>query len=135
MVGGELDNTSTISSNVTYNKGDIYTYCFEPPAGALASDVDGKSVYNNIFNIINSNDPVPYVAPQKLGFARYGIDYYLPSEQTSSDYSSQKDKMRSIYNSLDNTKAYTIDDFQMKKIQLKTGIISGDCLLYTSRCV
>ena len=126
LVGGELDNTSTISSNVTYNKGDIYTYCFEPPAGALASDVDGKSVYNNIFNIINRNDPVPYVAPKKLGFFRYGIDYYLPDKGTTASYSSQKDKMSSIYNTLDNTKSYTIDDFQMKKIKLKTGIFSGE---------
>lgn len=116
LVGGAIDNGALISTDISYNYDDIYTYCFETPAGALTSDVKGQVKYNNIFNIINSNDPVPYVAPAVMGFCRYGIDRYLPSQESLSNYATLKANMLNIYNGLDSTEDYIVDDFQMKKI-------------------
>ena len=62
----------------------VYAYLFEPPKPT--KDVDAKnSIYNNIFNIVNREDPVPRVAPGEWGYKRYGIDCYLPSRETYSD--------------------------------------------------
>lgn len=116
LVGGAIDNGAVISTDISYAYDDIYTYCFETPAGALTADVKGQAKYNNIFNIINSSDPVPYVAPAAMGFGRYGIDRYLPSQESSSNYASLKAKMLNIYNTLDSTEGYVVDDFQMKKL-------------------
>lgn len=134
LVGGALDSGVRLSDNISYSTSDIYVYCFEPPAGALTSQVTqsnkivsvGKEdnityydyLYNNIYNIINSSDPVPYVAPAVMGFGRYGKDKYLPSAASSSNYSSELSKMLKIYNSLDSTEPYVVDNFRMKKIVL-----------------
>ena len=126
LVGGELDTINTISSNISYGKSDIYTYCFEPPAGALKSDVSIGSVYGNIYNIVNPNDPVPYVAPESLGFSRYGKDMFLPSSETSSNYYSEHGEMQNEYNSLKNSRIDNADNFKMKKIQFKTGLFTGE---------
>ncbi len=105
---------------------DIYTYCFETPAGALTADVKGQAKYNNIFNIINSSDPVPYVAPAAMGFGRYGVDRYLPSQESSSNYATLKANMLNIYNGLDSTEDYIVDDFQMKKLEIKNWLPGGE---------
>lgn len=125
LVGGALDAGTAISSAITYEPKDIYTYCFETPAGALTAQVKGRQEYNNIFNIINSSDPVPYVAPAALGFGRYGIDRYLPSAESSSNYASQRAKMLAIYGSLSNTTPYVVDEFQMKKIEIRNWLPGG----------
>lgn len=56
---------------------EVYAYCIEPPRGGLASlEIPGVD-YSGIHNIVNQNDIVPYVAPYKMGFKRYGIDHYI----------------------------------------------------------
>lgn len=126
LVGGAIDNGTIISPNITYDLSDVYTYTFETPAGALTSQVKGNAKYNNIYNIINQSDPVPYVAPAALGFARYGIDKYLPSAQANGDnYNSLKNSMLKIYNSLGSTEDYIVDNFQMKKLEMKNWIPGG----------
>lgn len=126
LVGGAIDNGAVISDNISYDYNDVYTYCFEPPAGALTSEVKNKVKYNNIFNIINSSDPVPYVAPAALGFCRYGVDYFLPSQESSpKTYKEQRDKMLEFYYELDSTSDYVVDDFQMKNIELKNYFPGG----------
>ena len=127
LVGGEIDNGAVISSSITYDLDDVYTYCFETPAGALAEQVNGREKYNNIFNIINSSDPVPYVAPAAMGFARYGVDRFLPSKESDPiHYGELKDDMLDIYEGLDSTSEYIVDDFQMKKIQIKNWLPLGE---------
>jgi len=126
LVGGAIDNDILISDDITYDYDDIYTYCFETPAGALTSQVKGQAKYNNIFNIINSSDPVPYVAPAAMGFGRYGIDRYLPSKESSSEYAGLKEKMLRIYDELDSTEGYVVDDFQMKKLALRNWLPGGE---------
>ena len=61
----------------------IYAYCFEVPKGGTdAAELNEEWTYNgvyaNIHNIINRNDPITYVAPEQMGFKRYGVDHYVP---------------------------------------------------------
>lgn len=126
LVAGALDDGTLISSAITYSPQDIFTYCFETPAGALTAQVKDRQVYNNIFNIINSSDPVPYVAPAALGFGRYGVDRYLPSAESSSNYASQRAKMLAIYGALSSTKSYVVDNFQMKKLEVRNWLPGGE---------
>lgn len=125
LLGGEIVRNADLGgailgNEVQYEKGDIYTYCFETPAGALTNNVANNSIYYNIFNIINSSDPVPYVAPAVMGFGRYGKDRYLPSKEADpTNYSSKLSDMLDVYGSLDSTGEYVVDNFQMKKIELK----------------
>ena len=118
LVGAKLNDGI---NGVSYLGDDVYTYCFETPAGGLR-DQAKRSVYDNIFNIINSNDPVPYVAPAAMGFRRYGKDLYLPSAEATSGYKSKKNRMLQMYNSLasietEGNKTYSVDDFKMKKVK------------------
>ncbi len=60
---------------------DICAYCFECPSGVLATKANTQGRDMNIFNIINSMDLVPMVAPAIWNYGRYGIDYYIPSPE------------------------------------------------------
>ncbi len=124
LVGGAIDGGEVLGSDISYDKKDVFTYCFETPAGALTSEVGNKSVYDNIFNIINKSDPVPLVAPAAMGFCRYGIDRYLPSKESTANYSALRDNMLKVYNSLDSTDDYIVDDFQMKKLSVNVPQLS-----------
>lgn len=126
LVGGALDNGTSVGANISYDYKDIYTYCFETPAGTLTSRVKGQTKYKNIFNIINSSDLVPYVAPAAMGFGRYGVDKYLPSaESDPNNYGNLKYEMLKVYNNLPSTDAYIVDNFQMKKVVLKNILPGG----------
>lgn len=118
LVGGELDKGYDFGADITYAPEDVYAYCFEPPAGALVSETRNQEVYYNIFNIVNQSDAVPFVAPSGMGFGRYGIDRYLPSAQSSSNYLTERAAMLRIFHALDSTGAYTVDDFRMRKLDL-----------------
>ena len=63
----------------------IYAYCLEAPQGGVASAELKNSDYRCIHNCINPDDLVPYVAPTKFGFKRYGVDHYLTNEDFDSD--------------------------------------------------
>ena len=122
LVGGEIDKGVLLSNNITYSLDDVYTYCFETPAGALTSQVKNQSIYSNIFNIINSSDPVPYVAPAAMGFGRYGKDKYLPSKEADINYMEKKSAMLKILNSLAHNNTYIVDEFQMKKLGIDVNV-------------
>ncbi len=128
LLGGAIDDGMLISENISYDLDDVYTYCFETPAGALIADVEGKTVYNNIFSIINPNDLVPFVAPSGLGFCRYGIDIFLPSAENSENYEELKAKMLAVYEAMPSTTDYIVDNFQMKKLNV-LGIFSNNYIV------
>ena len=46
---------------------DIYVYAFEP-----ATAYAGEKTYDNIHDVINPNDPIPYFAPREWGFKNAG---------------------------------------------------------------
>ena len=131
LVGGAMDSDFPISKEIAYDYDDIYTYCFETPAGALTSEVKNTKLmfedkdsgiryprYNNIFSILNSSDPVPYVAPAAMGFCRYGVDKYLPSQQSDANYKYRRANMLSYLSKLTSDE-YIVDNFQMKKISVE----------------
>ncbi|MCQ2528327.1 MAG: hypothetical protein MJ108_04320 [Saccharofermentans sp.] len=119
LVGGALDDEYDFASDVTYAKEGVYTYTFETPA-AYYGMIEGEK-YNNIFNIINPNDVVPYVAPAEFGFRRYGIDMYLPSAETSANYYELRKRMLNIYATFPDYSNYIIDDFKVKRADFTIG--------------
>ena len=61
----------------------VYAYCFEAPQGGIntAMKLD-ESKYYSIHNCINMVDLVPLVAPEEMGFIRYGVDHYVPGSSS-----------------------------------------------------
>lgn len=117
MVGGKLDDGCDLG-NGAYMKGyDLYAYCFEPPMGVDLSKNPSAQVYGNIHNIVNSCDLVPYVAPEFLGFSRYGIDHYLPAPGDA-EYETLKPAMLAYHASEFGTSGYTVDEFRYYGIDL-----------------
>lgn len=103
LVGGYIDNAIDEKTlNIHTNKEDVYVYTFETPAGSLSTITNNdKDKYPNIFNVINAEDLVTYVAPETMGFDRYGQDVYLPSNINSARASTQKQRMIELYDQFD----------------------------------
>lgn len=133
LVAGALDSGTTLGSNVSLNKKDLFAYCFETPAGITDKKaIDDDTTYGNIFNIVNPNDLVTKVAPVTMGFGRYGIDNILPTNENSSNYSSQLSAMLEQYNSIKPSSPpaedteYNVDGFQYYKVDLRNMFNSKD---------
>lgn len=59
----------------------VYAYCFEAPKGGMNSELElSEEKYFSIHNCINKVDIVPLVAPEEMGFIRYGVDHYVPGQ-------------------------------------------------------
>ena len=56
---------------------EVHCYCFEAPAGGQLPKAKERK-YSSIHNIVDPGDLVPLSVPAKFGFARFGIDHYLP---------------------------------------------------------
>lgn len=135
MLGGAIDDIiasgSSIGKNVELSADDVYFYCYEPPMGADVNKI-GSSIYNNIHNIVNYNDLVVKVAPECMGFARYGVDHVLPSAKLDDNYDALKADMLEVFSTFENAGTYRIDNFKYvtvtpkatisKIINLKNGI-------------
>lgn len=81
LIGKKLDNGEVgLLSDIS--KDDIFVYTFATP-NTTADSKRGSSKYNNIFNIVNPEDFVTKVLPQKWGYGRYGITYVLPDKSTT----------------------------------------------------
>lgn len=48
---------------------NFYIYTYEAPRGLIT-----ETKYENVFNIVNSGDPIPYFAPKEYGLSRCGND-------------------------------------------------------------
>lgn len=68
------------SEELLFNNTNLYTYTFEAPKGLLE---EHAIKYDNVFNLINSADPIPYVAPQAYGMYRCGADIEINPEGTN----------------------------------------------------
>lgn len=81
-----------------------FAYPLEAPKGALKSEAtlsNAQGKYKCIHNVLNFCDLVPWVAPGGMGFARYGVDHYVPGSAStvtpySTDYGTVADN--SIWN-------------------------------------
>lgn len=91
LVAAELiDNTSYPEFKNLSNK-NVYAYTFETPKNTV-DKTHASSKYSSIFNIINPIDLIPYVAPNEMGFARYGVDLYYPTNMDK-DYKTYRNAM------------------------------------------
>ncbi|MBR6959097.1 MAG: hypothetical protein IKH76_01320, partial [Clostridiales bacterium] len=63
----------------------VFGYTCEAPMGGTdtAQKLSGDKYYS-IHNLINAVDIVPLVAPQLMGFKRYGVDHYIPGTTAGS---------------------------------------------------
>lgn len=115
MLGGRLDDMimsgEKVGKNVSLAVEDLYIYTYEAPMGADAGNVN-KKVYNNIHNIVNYNDLVVKVAPECMGFARYGVDHVMPSAKLDADYAQLKANMLEVFGTFENAGEYRIDNFK-----------------------
>ena len=117
---GLRNNVNILSEDVTYTKDDIYAYCFETPAGKVATLNSNKIVekgedYSNIHCIINLNDMVPFVGPKEYEFVRYGKEYYLPDILSDLNYEAHLKDVKYILANLPNSNIvgnYMIDSFK-----------------------
>ncbi len=148
MAAGRIDeaiqnNTiKTLLGDVNITKDDVYAYCFEAPAGYYYyQDIDDEKTqkfnednscllcktepFNNIHNVINRNDLVPYFSPDAFGFTRYGIDHYLTDPIIDINYKDHIGAVKDAYHMMPNHDAigeYVIDQFVPKT--------SKGCTLY-----
>ena len=73
LIEAYCDGTDAAQNN------QVYAYCFEAPKGGVNSAMKlDESKYYSIHNCINKADAVPLVAPEEMGFIRYGVDHYIP---------------------------------------------------------
>ena len=121
---GLLNNENIISDKVSYTKDDIYSYCYEAPAGKVI-DLNQNEIfvkgsnYSNIHNILNLNDPVPFVAPLEFSFVRYGEDLFLPDIITDLNYEKQIKLVKNRLTDLPNYESvgdYKLDQFKDESI-------------------
>ena len=121
MTAGKLLNkwrdNETLSSNIHYDKRDVYAYCFEPPMGVAAPLEEARGdLYKCIHNLVNYNDLVPLVAPYEWGFTRYGIDHYYPDRLTDIYFDeTEREKLISQYHftwGAQNFPEYTVDEWK-----------------------
>lgn len=123
LVAGALDDGEKLGDGVVLKKEDLYAYCFETPMGATKSEIRNRLKYNNIYNIINKNDPVTKVAMSALDFTRFGGDYFLPDKiSDGNNNAAKKNAMEQFYDKMSSKNEvgkYAVDDFVMKKIDVK----------------
>ena len=125
MLGGAIDDIiasgGSIGKNVELTADDVYFYCYEPPMGADVNKI-GSSIYNNIHNIVNYNDLVVKVAPECMGFGRYGVDHVLPGAKLDDNYDVLKADMLEVFSTFENAGKYRIDDFKYVTVTPKATI-------------
>lgn len=84
MVAGTINNDPDVLGPYI-EKENIFCYTFEAPQGVVQENMKGS--YENIHNIVNTNDLVPLVAPSSWGFYRYNhlTTQFLPSRYTTNE--------------------------------------------------
>ncbi|MCF0228027.1 MAG: hypothetical protein HUJ52_04345, partial [Malacoplasma sp.] len=81
------DNTinEIIGNQATLTHQNLYAYCFATPSNVIVDryqtqfpndNIHGET-YDNIVNIVNPNDLIPYVPPIEVNFQRFGNDKYI----------------------------------------------------------
>ena len=116
LLGAALDEGALSETGIICTPEDIFVYCFECPAGAIRAECTDPALYGNIFNILNRNDPVPFLAPGILDFCRYGTDVYLPEPDTyAGDYEAAQSRMLTILFGLDSVEPGMDLNFRLNK--------------------
>ena len=112
------NNVSGLIGNVSITKDDIYAYCFEAPRGVKFTNLEEikGNDFNNIFCIINYNDPVPDVAMADFYYGRYGKDVVLTDSITDINFEENLKVIKTFYSKFQNSPKlgdYKIENFKM----------------------
>lgn len=126
LVAGDLDDGTSLGSNVTLEKENMYAYCLQCPRVALTSYGLDDAAYKNIFCINNPYNIGTKMAPSEYGFGTYGVNKNYPTEHGDSQYSRKRNAMLKKLNELDGAAEYILDDFQMKEISILGDGFVGD---------
>ena len=125
LLAGEL-NSGRKLPQVELAPSDLYAFCFEPPAGTLASFDPRNKKNDNIINIVNLNDVVTKVAPdtKNFEFTRYGKDILLRTRELvgESQYSLLRDRMLRELEKIESLDDYIVDNFKWKKLSLNVNL-------------
>jgi len=132
LTAGRITKAGKIG-NYSVTKDNIYAYTFETPSG-LSTDTmsvaEAKS-YTNIHNIISSDDLVTKVAPQELGFIRYGTDEsVIPEKRTAANNAlyekalSYLPEFLSAYTN-DGKKIFGTETFQAKRLSQDISVLAS----------
>ena len=126
-------NDTTIDG-LAFKKKNIFAYGFASPAGALWSNNPHAEKYNNIFHVIDFNDPVPMVAPEIWGFDRYGTTKVFPFDAGVTGAQKYIDNVKSYMKKM--SCAYKLDDFRYPGVGaepiLNEMFVTGD-MVFTNR--
>ena len=86
-----------MTDSKTFQK--VFAYCFATPRTTKE-----PGYYDNIFNIVGKDDPVPQIPFADWGFDRYGIELYTPTVETDSDFALKEEKVSEVMQQIDGHK-------------------------------
>ena len=91
LVAANLNRSSMLSRD------QVYAYTFAAPQAIwLAAEEDMIEGFQNIFNILGASDMVPQIVPGEWGYARYGIDKWLPGAEFNSNFKQLYSKLQQV---------------------------------------
>ena len=128
LLAGSINDGESIgnSKKMHLSHDDMYVYTFETPQGAILNGKTQTEEQKNIHNIINIDDPVPYVAPECWKYTRYGNDHSFPHKSTVGivkykyALNNMKIKLETVKSF--NGNEYKIDKFYKKKYYFPEGV-------------
>lgn len=91
--GGAVANllSSMILEDHDISLDAFYGYTFEAPKGVLKENAKD---YKNLFNLVNSADPVQYLALEEFNFARNGVDIEIFNPEVATLLSSFNEELK-----------------------------------------
>ena len=103
---------------IKLKKDNFYSFCFESPRGVFfdESNYPKSEKFNNIYCILNYNDPVTKVVPRILNCSYFGNELYLPDRLNNYDFDDNLEKVKSQFELMPNYQQlgrYSISDFSM----------------------
>ena len=121
--GGATANLTAKRLIDQFGNGKVYAYTIEAPQGGVASAELADRDYTCIHNITCKDDPVPYVAPTKWGFKRYGVDHSIYDETWDSE------NLRQSFfgnNLADNDCFKNVSDDRLAMVKAEIDKVTGD---------
>ena len=128
LLAGSINDGESIgnSKKMNLSPDNMYVYTFETPQGAVLNGKTKTEEQKNIHNIINIDDPVPYVAPECWKYTRYGNDHSFPHINTVGivKYKQALNNMKIKLNTIESFRGneYKIDKFYKKKYDFPEGV-------------
>ena len=87
----------------------VYAYTFASPATTMSEQAHAER-YDNIFNIVNPSDIMPYLPLRAWGYERYGVNLYLPAIDDEGFDAGYADMRRAYEQTVDVESGYDPED-------------------------